>query len=117
MSTLDIESTYMESLFQIETYNTIEEVWTEPFPEFMYRYQSLQRHWPMSRALVTKSLKLGRRNFIDDGSAEAQDFYSETVESNLDYFPQYLRGSTISIALALIENLLNGLGEAVAKEL
>ena len=48
---------------------------------------------------------------------EFHDMFSETAEVDIDYFPEYLRLSTISFSLSLVENLLGSLSEEIAKDL
>ncbi len=87
----------------------------EPFWDFAYRFQSLQRHWELNKDfLESHSALIDQVEF--DGSAEMEDIFDETVGVDKDYFPEYLRLSTLSISLSLIENLLGDLSEHIAEE-
>ena len=107
---------YFYSLLEIEPIYETENDFFEPFFEFQYRFQSLQRHWEINKDFTKKHISL-LKNVEGDGSAEFHDMFSETAEVDIDYFPEYLRLSTISFSLSLVENLLGSLSEEIAKDL
>jgi hypothetical protein len=102
-------------ILQIEPLYETEPTFFEPFWNFMYRFQSLHRHWELSREYFELYLSdLG--NEKGDGSAEFATVYSETAGIDQSYFPEYLRLSTISFSLSLVENLLSEIAENIATE-
>ncbi len=88
----------------------------EPFWKFKYRFQSLQRHWELNKDYIRNHISV-LKSVVRDGSAEFDDIFSETAEVDIEYFPEYLRLSTISFSLSLVENLLGSLSEEIAKDL
>lgn len=107
---------YFYQLLEIEPIYVTEDVFFEPFWDFKYRFQSLQRHWHLNKAYIQNHISI-LKSVKGDGSAEFDDIFSETAQVDIEYFPEYLRASTISFALSLIENLLANLSEEVAKDL
>lgn len=55
--------------------------------------------------------------FENDWSTELMMDYSENMEPDIDFFPEFMKASTLSMALSTFENLLGELSEEVAKEL
>jgi hypothetical protein len=107
---------YFYKLLEIDPIYETENVMFEPFWDFKYRFQSLQRHWVFNRDFI--SWHISTLNKVEgDGSAEFYDIFSETAEVDIEYFPDYLRSSTITFSLSLVENLLGCLSEEVAKDL
>lgn len=100
----------VDPIYETEDYFCSNAIWV-----FGYRYQSLYRHWVLSREYFKSHIAEieSTDNIID---AELQDIYSETAGVDIEYFPEYIRLSTVSIALSLIENMLNELSIEVAKD-
>ena len=107
---------YFYELLAIDPIYETENVVINPFWEFKYRFQSLQRHWVFSKDYISHHISI-LKNVEGDGSAEFYDIFSETAEVDIEYFPEYLRLSTITFSLSLVENLLGSLSEEVAKDL
>ncbi|HVK57126.1 MAG TPA: hypothetical protein VM532_19110 [Burkholderiales bacterium] len=106
---------YFYKLLEIEPAYEAEDRFFEPFWEFKYRFQSLQRHWGLSKDYIENHISILNR--VDgDGSAEFDCIFSETAEVDIEYFPEYLRLSTISFSLSLVENLLGTLSDEIAKD-
>ena len=58
------------------------------------------------------------RTFYEDGwSEEIMMDYTENIEPDINFFPEFLKASTLSMALSAFENLLGELSEDIAKEL
>ncbi len=107
---------YFYKLLEIEPVYETEAQFFEPFWEFKYRFQSLQRHWVLSKYYIGNHIAILKR--VDgDGSAEFDDVFSETAGVDTEYFPEYLRLSTISFSLSLVENLLGNLSDEISKDL
>lgn len=98
----------------VESSYDAESEFHEPFWKFMYRFQSLERHWNLSKEFFAGHIA-ELQNTPDDGTAEFADIFSETAEVDMEYFPEYQRLSTISFALSLVENLLGDLAEEIAE--
>ena len=107
---------YFYQLLEIEPFYETEGIFFEPFWKFMYRFQSLQRHWQLSKGFIQNHISI-LKSVKGDGSAEFDDIYSETAQVDIEYFPDHLRASTLSFSLSLVENLLANLSEEVAKDL
>ena len=107
---------YFYKSLEIEPVYDTEDVFFEPFWEFKYRFQSLQRHWELSKDHIQNHISL-LKSVEGDGSAEFADIFSETAAVDIEYFPEYLRLSTISFALSLVENLLGSLSDEVARDM
>lgn len=88
----------------------------EPFWEFMYRFQSLERHWNLNKGFINFHV-LRLKNFRKRCEGEDELWFSETAEADIEFFPEYLRLSTISFSLSLVENLLGELSEEIAADL
>jgi hypothetical protein len=86
----------------------------EPFWNFMYRFQSLERHWQLSKEFFSRHIS-DLEQTPDDGEDGFAEIFSETAEVDMNYFPEYLRLSTISFSLSLVENLLSDLSEEISK--
>ncbi len=52
-----------------------------------------------------------------DNSQEFNDIFSETAAVDIEYFPEYLRLSTVSFSLSLVENLLEDLSTDIANDI
>ena len=107
---------YFYQLLQIEPVYETENVFFEPFWQFKYRFQSLQRHWELNKEFVRNHISI-LNNLDHDGTAEFDTVFSETAECDIEYFPEYLRLSTISFSLSLVENLLGSLSDEIAADL
>jgi len=102
-------------ILMIEPFYEAEDRLFEPFWYFMYRFQSLQRHWELSKEFFGAHLDALRAT-KGDGSAEFDVAFSETAGVDIDYIPEYIRLSTISFSLSLVENLLGHLAEEIARD-
>lgn len=106
---------YFYKLLEVDPLYETEAQFIEPFWEFKYRFQSLQRHWKLSKEYIENYVSILQR-VEGDGSAEFDDIFSETAGVDIEYFPEYLRLSTISFSLSLVENLLGSLSNEIAKD-
>lgn len=114
----DFENYFYEYINKKPIYTAEGEYVVTPFWEFMYRIQALHRHWMVSKDFTNKHLnKLKKAGTISGKYQEYYDLYAETAGSDVDYIPEQIRGSTISILISLLENLLIQLSEDIAKEL
>jgi hypothetical protein len=107
---------YFYQLLEIEPFYETEGIFFQPFWEFMYRYQSLQRHWQLSKGFIQNHISTLQRA-KGDGSAEFEIAFSETAQIDIEFFPDYLRLSTLSFSLSLVENLLGSLSDEIAQDL
>lgn len=107
---------YFYKILQIEPIYKVEGYAYRSFYEFESRFQSLQRHWQLNKSYISSHISILER-VRGDGSAEFDHLFSETVGFDMNYFPEYLRLSTISFALSLVENLLGTLSEEIAEDL
>ncbi len=107
---------YFYQLLEINPYYETEGIFFESFWEFMYRFQSLQRHWQLNKNFIQNHISI-IKSVKGDGSAEFYDVFSETAQVDIEYFPEYLRLSTLSVSLSLVENFLGNLSEEVASDL
>ena len=55
--------------------------------------------------------------YEDDWSEEILMDYSDNMEPDISFFPEFLKASTLSLALGTFENLLGELSEDIAKKL
>ena len=76
--------------------------------EFSYRFNSLYRYWINVKSVTQLHVSM-LESVKPDGSAEFEDVFSETAGVDIEFMPNYLRLSTISFALAIVENLLSDL--------
>ena len=107
---------YFLEILRIKPIYEVEANFHEPFWKFMYRFQSLQRHWILNKDFTNNHLeKLYDVEF--DNSAEMHDVFDETVGTDIKFFPEYLRLSTISFSLSLFENLLGDLSAEISNQL
>ena len=106
---------YFYKLLEIEPIYDTEDQFFKPFGEFKYRFQSLQRHWELNRDYISNHISILKN--VEGDSAELDVAYSETAEVDIEYFPEYLRLSTISFSLSLVENLPGHLSEEIANDL
>lgn len=88
----------------------------QAFYEFASRLNSLQRHWEFSRGFIAGYLS-DLKTVQTDGSAEMEDVKDEFVLSDQEYFPEFLRCTVLSQALALIENLLSDVVQEIASKI
>lgn len=89
-----------------------------PFWEFMYRIESLNRYWTLNKTVSSKHIEiLTNAGKANDESAEYYDMFWETAKVDIEYFPELLRSSTLSIALSFLETLLESVSTIVAKDL
>jgi hypothetical protein len=115
-------------LMEIEPLYEPEGVFFKPFWDFDYRFRSIQHHWELNREYIADHLDLLEKvdvgefswawgeTGLDTNSAEFHhmlDFASEPFE----FMVEYLRMSTISFSLALVENLLSSLSKELSQEL
>lgn len=77
----------------------------EPFWDFKYRFESLYRYWLLNTKHLSKHLNI-LEQIEGDGSAEYQDMFDETMGVDIKSFPSYLRLSTMSFSLSILERLL-----------
>jgi len=100
----------IDPIFETELYFCSESVW-----DFAYKFGSLNRHWNISKEMfreLTDNLKA-----VDlPNNAEIHDLFSETADVDIQQFPEYIRQSTLAIALSLLENMLNGLSLEIAED-
>lgn len=106
---------YFYKLLEIEPLYETEEQFFEPFWKFKDRFQSLQRYWEVNKDYISNHISLIKK--VKRDSAESDIIYSEIAETDIEFFPEYLRLSTISFALSLVENLLGDLSEEIAHDL
>ena len=107
---------YFYKLLEIEPLYDTEDQFFEPFWDFKYRFQSLQRHWIINKDYIQNHISILKK-VEGDGTAEFDDIFSETASVDIDYFPEYLRLSTVSFSLSLVENLLGNLSDEIAKDM
>ncbi|MBP6880627.1 hypothetical protein KBC31_03300 [Candidatus Saccharibacteria bacterium] len=100
----------IKPVFETEEYFCSQSIW-----EFAYKYQSLNRHWNLSKEFFTNYVSDLKSTNLPD-SAELNDAYSETADVDVEHFPEYIRQSTLAIALSLLENMLNGLSLEIAED-
>jgi len=85
-------------------------------PFYESRLESLHRHWVFSKEFITSHLtELG--NTSEDGSAGFQNTFDDVAKTDIDLFPSYLRGSTITLCFSLFETLLGDVADEVASDL
>ena len=104
---------YFYKLLKIEPLYEAEPYFYKPFWDFQYRFQGLQRHWVLNRDYFSNHLNI-LRIIVPDGTAEFEGVVSETVGNDFNDIPEYVRLSTISYALSLLENLLGAVSEEIA---
>jgi len=107
---------YFQKQLEIEPVYQTEGVFYEPFFIFESRIQSLQRHWFLSKGII-KNHFLILDKASGHNSAEFDDLFDESIGYDVEYFPEYLRLSTISFSLSLLENLLISLSGDIAESL
>ena len=100
-----------------ETENFISEaIWN-----FSYRINSINRNWIIYKDINYSYLQDLKKEKIrlqnGDFGAEHLDYFDETHQVDMDYFPSNLRGYIVSIALSSLENMLAELAEEVANDL
>lgn len=79
----------------------------EPFWDFKYRFESLYRYWLLNTKHLSKHSNI-LEQIEGGGSAEYQDMFDETMGVDIKSFPSYLRLSTMSFSLSILERLLEG---------
>ncbi len=105
-----LKTLQIDPIYKTEDYFCSDSIW-----KFGYRYQSLHRHWILSKEYFNSHIaEIKSTDSKIDG--ELLDIYSETAGVDIEYFPEYIRLSTVSIALSLIENMLNELSIEVAQD-
>lgn len=87
----------------------------EPFWDFKYRFESLCRYWLLNTKHSSKHLNI-LEQIEGDGSAEYQDMFDETMGVDIKSFPSYLRLSTMSFSLSILERLLEGVVKMKASD-
>ncbi|WP_044734986.1 hypothetical protein [Shewanella algae] len=87
----------------------------EPFWDFKYRFESLYRYWLLNTKHLSKHLNI-LEQIEGDGSAEYQDMFDETMGVDIKSFPSYLRLSTMSFSLSILERLLEGVVKMKASD-
>ena len=105
---------YFDRILLIEPLYEPEDRFCEPFYYFAQRFQSLQRHWELNKDFLEAHSSLVEQVELD--SSEKADVFDMTSGVDLDYFPQYVRLSTLSISLSLVENVLGDISEQIAVE-
>lgn len=100
----------IEDIFEPED-RVVPAVW-----EFSYNFNSLYRYWLNIRSVLELHVNTLNSAAEGDGSAEFDDVFSETAGVDVEFMPKYLRLSTISFALALVESLLSDLSEWAAEQ-
>lgn len=94
-----------------------EDVFIEAFWRFDYDYASLHRHWKLNQIFINNHIeKLKEIKFEGEYAFESKLLFDETLENDVNYFPQYLRNSTIACAISLVENLLGSLSKELAAD-
>jgi hypothetical protein len=106
---------YFYNILAIDPIYEPENLFFRPFWDFGSRFQSLQRHWELNKDYISNHISILKNVEID--SAELDLVYAETAEVDIEYFPEYLRLSTISFSLSLVENLIGQLSEEIASDL
>ncbi len=106
---------YFYNLLLIDPIYETEDQYIAPFWEFKYRFQSLQRHWELNKVYLQHHIS-NLQTVTGDGTAEYDLAYSESASVDIEYFPEYLRLSTISFSLALVEQLIGSLCEEIAHD-
>ncbi len=105
---------YWNRILSIEPIYEPEPYFAVPFYDFAERFQSLQRHWEMSKD--SQSRHLSNLRDVEFDSGEEEDHHYEMISSDSEHFPEYLRLSTISIAFSLFENFLGELCDYISSE-
>jgi len=106
---------YFDEILEIESLYQAEGVFYQPFWEFMYKFDSMYRYWVLTRKYIdVHDSKLKNTQF--DGSAEMLDIYSDTVGVDSEQFPVFVRMSTLSLALAIVENFLGAVTEEITND-
>lgn len=106
---------YFYNILAIDPIYEPENIFFRPFWDFGSRFQSLQRHWELNKDYISNHISILKNVEIDSGELDV--VYSETAEVDMEYFPEYLRLSTISFSLSLVENLIGHLSEEIASDL
>ncbi|EPW6433290.1 hypothetical protein ACWOHQ_004733 [Vibrio parahaemolyticus] len=87
----------------------------EPFWDFKYRFESLYRYWLLNTKHLSTHLNI-LEQIEGDSSAEYQDMFDETTGVDIKSFPSYLRLSTMSFSLSILERLLEGVVKMKASD-
>lgn len=85
--------------------------------DFQGQFLSLERNWELNKRIMKEhiaSVKQLKGSIKGEWAGEYELLYTETIENDIDQFPEFLRMSTLSIALALLENFLENLSQEVA---
>lgn len=104
---------------QIELFYTAENIYIDSFWDFMTRCQSLQRYWQFHKSKSQDYTSIMRKAHDDFMLNEVDDVdpYADDALTDIEYFPEFVRLTTITIALSLVENMLSKLSDEVAKDL
>ncbi|HHP0489155.1 TPA: hypothetical protein ACRZ4F_005852, partial [Vibrio harveyi] len=73
------------------------------------------RYWLLNTKHLSKHLNI-LEQIEGDGSAEYQDMFDETMGVDIKSFPSYLRLSTMSFSLSILERLLEGVVKMKASD-
>jgi len=108
---------YFYDYIQDVSYYETESVFFEPFWNFKYRFQALQRNWKLSNEFAKTHIEKLKAADIVDKTQDYDYLYSEMALPDIEYIPEQLKSSTISLSISLLENLLDELSEEIAKDL
>ncbi|EZH73662.1 hypothetical protein ATO12_17145 [Aquimarina atlantica] len=112
-----ISKEHFLDILNIEPIYETEGIFYEPFWEFMSRFQSLHRNWEINKMFNQfhlNNLNIELENKVNE--LEHYNFY-DNVRADIEYFPDHLRASTLSLAISYFENLLVELSNEVASDL
>jgi hypothetical protein len=115
-----IDDYFFEELRKDPIYQYEENYLVPSCTDFYRQFLSLVRNWELNKRMIRghiASVKQLKGSFKGEWAGENELLYTETIENDIDQFPEFLRMSTLSIALALLENFLETLGQEVALEL
>ncbi len=89
-----------------------------PFGDFFYKFSSLYRNWILSLEFQQDLFEcLSKANDNEGECASYYDIFSETVGVDQKEIPEFLKMSTLTIGLSLVENLLSQLSIEIARKL
>jgi hypothetical protein len=112
------DNEYFYDYISDDLYYETEPIFFEPFWNFKYRFQSLQRNWKLTNEFTKKHIeKLIKAAEVENNSDKYECLYSEIATPDIEYIPEQLKASTISLAISLLENFLDELSEEIAKDL
>ncbi len=112
-----ISKEHFLDILNIEPIYETEGVFYEPFWKLMSRFQSLNRNWEINKMFNQfhlNNLNIELENKVNE--LEHYNFY-DNVRVDIEYFPDHLSASTLSLAISCFENLLVELSNEVASDL